>query len=103
MRRAALAGLAVTALIAAGCSGDSAGTTVAAPATTAATATTAAPTTTAAPATTTTAAPETTVAETTTSTEATADNCVTCHTDEDTLRALAMEPEETEHLSEGEG
>ena len=29
--------------------------------------------------------------------------CVTCHTDEETLKAVAEEPEETESLSEGEG
>jgi hypothetical protein len=30
------------------------------------------------------------------------DNCITCHTDKETLQALAVEPEE-EELSEGEG
>ena len=30
-------------------------------------------------------------------------NCVTCHTDQEDLQALAEEPEEEEHLSEGEG
>ena len=30
-------------------------------------------------------------------------SCVDCHTDEDTLKALAVEPLETESLSEGEG
>jgi len=29
--------------------------------------------------------------------------CVGCHTDEETLKAVAEEPEETESLSEGEG
>jgi hypothetical protein len=29
--------------------------------------------------------------------------CVACHTDEETLKAVAEEPEETEALSEGEG
>lgn len=29
--------------------------------------------------------------------------CVNCHTDEETLKAVAEEPEETEALSEGEG
>jgi outer membrane biosynthesis protein TonB len=29
--------------------------------------------------------------------------CIVCHTDEATLKALAVEPEETESLSEGEG
>jgi len=29
--------------------------------------------------------------------------CIACHTDEATLQALAVEPEETESLSEGEG
>jgi outer membrane biosynthesis protein TonB len=29
--------------------------------------------------------------------------CITCHTDEETLKALAKEPEVTESLSEGEG
>ena len=29
--------------------------------------------------------------------------CVTCHTDEETRKAVAEEPEETESLSEGEG
>jgi outer membrane biosynthesis protein TonB len=29
--------------------------------------------------------------------------CVGCHTDEETLKAVAEEPEETEALSEGEG
>jgi len=29
--------------------------------------------------------------------------CIACHTSEETLRALAVEPEEAEHLSEGEG
>jgi hypothetical protein len=29
--------------------------------------------------------------------------CITCHTDEETLKALATEPEEAESLSEGEG
>ena len=34
-----------------------------------------------------------------------ADNstCIACHTDEEALKALAKEPEEVEHLSEGEG
>jgi outer membrane biosynthesis protein TonB len=29
--------------------------------------------------------------------------CVACHTDEETLKSVAEEPEETEALSEGEG
>ncbi len=29
--------------------------------------------------------------------------CIACHTDEETLKALAVEPEKAEHLSEGEG
>lgn len=34
-----------------------------------------------------------------------ADNstCIACHTSEETLKALAVEPEKAEHLSEGEG
>ncbi len=31
------------------------------------------------------------------------ENCVTCHTDKETLQALATEPEDEEELSEGEG
>ena len=31
------------------------------------------------------------------------ENCVACHTDKETLQALAVEPEEEEELSEGEG
>ena len=31
------------------------------------------------------------------------ENCVTCHTDQQALQALAVEPEEEEELSEGEG
>ncbi len=31
------------------------------------------------------------------------ENCVTCHTDKETLQALAVELEEGEELSEGEG
>ena len=31
------------------------------------------------------------------------ENCVTCHTDKETLQALAVEPEDEEELSEGEG
>ncbi len=31
------------------------------------------------------------------------ENCVTCHTDIEALQALAVEPEEEEELSEGEG
>ncbi|HHH40652.1 MAG TPA: hypothetical protein ENK56_01445 [Chloroflexi bacterium] len=31
------------------------------------------------------------------------DNCIACHTDEETLKELAVEPEEKESLSEGEG
>lgn len=30
-------------------------------------------------------------------------NCIACHTDQETLQALAEEPEEEESLSEGEG
>ena len=51
------------------------------------------------PATTTT----TEAATTTTVAAASTDSCVTCHTNEDTLQALAVEPPETEILSEGEG
>lgn len=29
--------------------------------------------------------------------------CIACHTDEETLKALAVEPDESESLSEGEG
>jgi hypothetical protein len=29
--------------------------------------------------------------------------CITCHSDEETLKALAVEPEAAEALSEGEG
>ena len=29
--------------------------------------------------------------------------CIACHTNEESLKALAKEPEEVEHLSEGEG
>jgi len=29
--------------------------------------------------------------------------CIACHTDEETLKTLAVEPEKAEHLSEGEG
>jgi hypothetical protein len=37
--------------------------------------------------------------------DAAADNteCIACHTDESEVRALAVEPEEEEELSEGEG
>ena len=31
------------------------------------------------------------------------ESCVTCHTDKATLQELAVEPEEKEELSEGEG
>jgi len=31
------------------------------------------------------------------------DNCVACHTDQEQLQELAVEPEEEESLSEGEG
>jgi hypothetical protein len=31
------------------------------------------------------------------------ENCVACHTDKATLQELAVEPEEEEELSEGEG
>jgi nitrate/TMAO reductase-like tetraheme cytochrome c subunit len=31
------------------------------------------------------------------------ENCITCHTDKETLQALAVEPETEEELSEGEG
>ena len=48
----------------------------------------------------TTAVPVTTA---TTAVQAEGTSCVDCHTDEDTLKALAVEPPETEHLSEGEG
>ena len=30
-------------------------------------------------------------------------SCIVCHTDQETLKALAVEPEEGESLSEGEG
>jgi hypothetical protein len=29
--------------------------------------------------------------------------CIACHTDEEALKAVAEEPEDTESLSEGEG
>ncbi len=35
--------------------------------------------------------------------QADGENCVSCHTDKETLQALAVEPEEEEELSEGEG
>ncbi len=35
--------------------------------------------------------------------QADGENCITCHTDKETLQALAVEPEEGEELSEGEG
>ena len=87
MRKITL-GAAVRLLVAA-CSSDTAETTVTTEAP-ASTTTTEASTTTAAPVTTTTVV-------------AAGTSCVDCHTDEDTLRALAVEPPETEHLSEGEG
>ncbi len=31
------------------------------------------------------------------------ESCITCHTSRETLQALAVEPEEEEELSEGEG
>ena len=31
------------------------------------------------------------------------ETCITCHTNQETLQALAEEPEEEEELSEGEG
>ncbi len=76
-------GLLVTGLVLAGCaSSETESTTTDAPAATA-------PTTTAS--TTTTAAPGATA------------GCVSCHTDEAALQVLAVEPPETEILSEGEG
>lgn len=45
-----------------------------------------------------------TSAATTTTEAVVADaSCVTCHTDQATLQAMAVEPVETETLSEGEG
>ena len=86
MRRLSL-GVALLLLVA-GCSSDTAETTV----------------TTGAPASTTTEAmTTTTAAPTTTTVVALGTSCVDCHTDEDTLKALAVEPEDTEALSEGEG
>jgi hypothetical protein len=35
--------------------------------------------------------------------EADSSTCIACHTDEATLRQLAVEPEKVEELSEGEG
>jgi mono/diheme cytochrome c family protein len=35
--------------------------------------------------------------------QADGENCVTCHTDKAILQELAVEPEEEEELSEGEG
>ncbi len=35
--------------------------------------------------------------------QADSSTCIACHTSEETLRVLAVEPEEAEHLSEGEG
>jgi hypothetical protein len=35
--------------------------------------------------------------------QADGENCVACHTDQEALQALAVEPEEEEELSEGEG
>ena len=35
--------------------------------------------------------------------QADSSNCISCHTEEETLQALAQEPEELEELSEGEG
>jgi hypothetical protein len=35
--------------------------------------------------------------------QADSSNCITCHTSQEDLQALAEEPEETESLSEGEG
>ena len=60
-------------------------------------------TTTAPSATTTVVATTTTAVETTTTAAPAEDGCVTCHTDENTLRAMAMEPVDGEVLSEGEG
>ena len=59
-----------------------------------------------APASTTTEASSPTVAPTTTpatTVVAAGTSCVDCHTDEETLKALAVESVDTEHLSEGEG
>ncbi|MGQ9467855.1 MAG: hypothetical protein ACUVXE_05725 [Anaerolineae bacterium] len=35
--------------------------------------------------------------------QADSSTCIACHTDEETVKALAKEPEKAEHLSEGEG
>ena len=61
--------------------------------------------TTTAPVSTTTGAVTTTVAPATTAATVVAEgtSCVDCHTDEDTLKALAVEPPDLEGLSEGEG
>ena len=50
-------------------------------------------------------APTTTVAVVTTTTEAMDPDaaCIECHTDQEALLALAVEPEDTESLSSGEG
>lgn len=72
-------------LLAAGCSGGTEDTTTS--------------TETTAPASTT----VTTAATTTTEAVAADASCVACHTDQATLQALAVEPVETESLSEGEG
>ncbi|MDH5373200.1 MAG: hypothetical protein OEX97_09675 [Acidimicrobiia bacterium] len=93
MKRLALA-LAAGAIVVgaglSGCSGDDVETTEA---------------TVAAAATTTTATSEPTAAVTTTTTEPMDPDaaCVDCHTNKDTLTALAVEPADTESLSSGEG
>lgn len=76
-------GLLVAGMVLAGCaSSENESTTTDVPAAT--TATSAAPT-------------------TTTSASTATGGCVSCHTDEKALQALAVEPPETEILSEGEG
>jgi uncharacterized lipoprotein YajG len=45
----------------------------------------------------------TSIAATATTAAASTETCVDCHTDETALQALAVEPPETELLSEGEG
>lgn len=89
MRKAILSlfGVMLVGLLAVGCTGGADDTTTS--------------TETTAPATTTTVTLATT---TTTDPSAAADaSCVTCHTDQATLQALAVEPVATETLSEGEG
>ncbi|MFC2176996.1 hypothetical protein ACFLRH_01120 [Actinomycetota bacterium] len=75
-------GLLVAAMVLAGCSSsESESTTTDAPATTATTA----------------------ASTTTTATPVASSGCVACHTDEEALQVLAVEPLDMEVLSEGEG